>query len=414
MKRLAVLLLLLPLTGAGAQVRVVTEALTPFRINRLTVENPRRTPYRRLTILGRTDRGKLLPLFEDPAPGARERIKCRVYLDDSISELVVELESTAGRTESRSLRIPAAEFRLGVYGVSPMGVSPVGAPSALGAPGLLPAPYFRLEEAGRLEPGDLFVDPGILSRETLEGLLEAGIHCLSSSAGFAGTESGRYRGIFMPINSDAPAEIARTLAARRRELMRFKANYRNLITAEEFYGVPSRDSRLRFAGSRPGDIAATLTRDYFAPRLTRPQILALSVFYAACLLLLLLIRSPALLLGLAAALVLSFFLVLFQLPAREQLLVIELNPSGLEAPELAFETSAPGRYRSRPFSPGAPLLAYRQFASFRKRFPLAEVDGAVMLRSNQIPVVRNENGELFMEYAANPLKIWTLHATPIP
>lgn len=404
MRRLVLLLLLLPLTGAGAQVRLATESLAPFRINRITVENPRRSAYRRLSILGRTDRGELLPLFEDPAPGARERMECRVYLDDSISDLVIELESAAGRTESLSLSIPAGEFRLGV----------LGAPELFGAPGLLPAPYFRLEAAGRLEPGDLFVDPGDSSREKIAGLLEAGIHCLSSNKGLTGLESGRYRGILVPVTSVAQEEITRTLTERRRELLRFKAAYRNLIAADDFYGVPSRDSRPRFAGSRPGDIAATLAQASSARRLTRPQILALTVFYTACMLLLLLIRSPALLLGLTAALILSFFLVLFQLPTREHLLVIELNPAGLESPELAFETPSPGRYRSQPFSPVAPLLAYRQFASFRKRFPLAEVDGAVMLRSNQIPVVRSENGELFMEYAANPLKIWTLHATPAP
>ena len=398
---LALLLLLCPPAALSAQARLVPAELIAHRINRITVENPRRTFYRRLTVLGRDDRDEMFPLYENSSPGARERLECSVYLDDTIAELIVELVPEMGRPESFSLQVEAGGYRIGV----------------LGAPLPLTPPYRRLEDAGQLEPGDLYVDSGTLQPEDLSGLLDAGIHCLSSRAWPARPEAGRYQGRLIRIGSSGPEEIGRALAAEQKELARFKAAYRRLITGNVFYGIPSRDPHPRFALGKPEDIAASLAHDSFKWRLTRPQILVLAVFYAACLLMLLLVRRRTLLLGLLAALGLGFFPVILQVPAREHLLVIDLNPASLDNPALTFTTGQAGgsgegtrsSYQALAFSEAAPRLSYRQLYSFRKRFPLAPLAGAAMIRINQIPLIRSEGEDLWLEYTTNPLKIWTIH-----
>jgi hypothetical protein len=399
--RILLLLLIFP-AALNAQARLIPAELVIFRINRVTVENPSRTTYRRLTVTGRDDRGSEFHLYENSAPGARERFDCSVYLDDTIAELTVELVPELGRPESFSVRVPADSFRIGVFG----------------APSPLPPPYVRRGDPRQLVPGDLLVDPGTLTRQEILRLLEAGIHCLSSRTGLAVPEAGRYGGRLIAPASTDPGEITRTLAALRRELADTKTAYRELVTGNAFYGIPSRDPRPRFAALRPEDIAATLARDSFRWRLTRPQILALAAFHAACLPLLLLIRRPPLLLALLAALALGVILVLLQLPAREQLLVIELNPANLEAPELSFETREPGAaaegagsiYRARRFSEAAPLLAYRQLYSYRRRCSLDPMAGAALLTFNQLPLIRSLDEALYLEFPANPLKIWTVYA----
>jgi hypothetical protein len=400
-RRLALLLLLCPLAALSAQARLVPAELVAHRINRISVENPRRTFYRRLTVVGRDDHNELFTLYENSSPGARERLECSVYLDDTIAELIVELVPEMGRPESFSLEVKAGGYHIGV----------------LGAPLPLAPPYRRLEDARQLEPGDLYVDSGTLQPEDLSRLLSAGIHCLSSRAWPVRPETGRYQGRLIYLGFSGPGEIGRALAAEQKELALFKASYRRLVTGNVFYGIPSRDPDPRFALAKPEDIAATLARDSFKWRLTRPQILVLAVFYTACLLMLLLVRRRTLLLGLLAALGLGFFPAILQVPAREHLLVIDLNPASLDDPDLTFITGQAGgagegtrsSYQALAFSEAAPRLAYRQLYSIRKRFPLTPLAGAVLIRINQIPLIRSEGEDLFLEYTTNPLKIWTVH-----
>jgi hypothetical protein len=297
-RRLALLWLLIPFFALSAQARLVPGELAAFRINRITMENPQRTVYRRLTVLGKDDRGETVPLYRDEAPGAREQLVCSLYLDDSIAQIIVELVPELGRPEIFTLKAPAGGYRIGVYG----------------APVLLDAPYIRREHPGQLGPGDVFVDSGELAAAEISKLLSAGIHCLSPNS--AVREAGRYEGALIPTASSNPGEIERVLAAEQRELVRFKAAYYNLIGENMFYGIPNRESPPRFSGGRPEDIAATLARDSLRWRLTGPQILAAALFYAAGLIIVLLVRRPRLLLALLTAGVLVFFLILLRVPAR--------------------------------------------------------------------------------------------------
>jgi hypothetical protein len=403
--RLLTLLLLAVLAGSpAAQSLSFPEGLRAFRLNALVVDGIGPTAGRLLTVTGRRFDGRTVALFRGQGVSEERGLRCWFYLDDDLQALEVRVPGSA-------VLVAAVQTgtRIAVHGLAPAGLgswySPAAGPQELG-PGDV-----RVLEAGVEDP---------------EPLRAAGIHVLllgtsgrpsPESAPAADTPQPAWRGLL--LRAANPGAAAALLEREKERLLEFKERFLRLAAEARFYGTRRAakpgEGALDFPGSWPPDVAYTLLREQLAVRVGAPLGLALLAFYSPVLAGAALFRRRVAALLLAGALLAGFVVFTVLRPGEARGLTVEflLPQPGEKPPDVRLReiASASGSraYRQEGGPAEGPRLLYRAVSVPGGELPLPPYDRELLVRFNQVPEVRQEEGRLLLAFR-NPLASWSLHA----
>ena len=162
-------------------------------------------------------------------------------------------------------------------------------------------------------------------------------------------------------------------------------------------------------------MAYTLLREQLAVRVGAPLGLALLAFYAPVLAGAALFRRRMAALLLAGALLAGFVVFTVLRPGEARGLTVEflLPQPGERPPDIRLReiTSASGSraYRQEGGPAEGLRLLYRAYLVPGGELPLPPYDREPLVRFNQVPEVRQEEGRLLLAFR-NPLASWSLHA----
>lgn len=410
-KLLPAFFLLVAAAGSlAAQSLSFPEGLHAFRINALVVNGLGPAVGRQVTVTGRRYDGRTVALFRGQGVSEERGLRCWFYLDGDIQGLEVRFPGSGLLAASVQ-----AGTRIAVSGLNP---------TALGSW------YFPAPGPETLGPGDVRVlEAGTKDPEPEQA---AGIHVLLVGASrqapspdsppaetppVAGPPSD-YRGYL--LRAPNPGAAAALLEREKERLIEFKERYLRLATEARFYGARRAPApgvgALDFPGSWPADVAYTLLRAQLAVRVGAPLGFALLAFYAPALAAAAWFRRRGAALLLVGALLAGFAVFTALRPGEARSLTVEflLPQPGDQSADIRLReiTSASGTrrlYRQEGGPAEGPRLVYRAASVPGGELPLPWFGRELLVRFNQVPEVRQEEGRLLLAFR-NPLASWSLHA----
>ena len=408
----------------NAQPVILVENLRPFHINQLIVKDLPGFAATAVRIEGRTADGQQIPLFDHSEEAPVKRLSCFLYLDESVSSVVVEVKSEDIILERTNFPVRHNPYRITVLGSR--------YPPLLANTGYTPASSLQ-----ELQPGDIYIVQESEAPETflpvVTRLLAKGVHVVAPQTLVSAVEmpvvpeGELWIGRLLAADTSDPVAIQELLEKRKEQFRTLKARYYGLIAGANFYGIRIPEVRsLTFTDMNLEDIAFTVEQQLFRSRLNPVEKALLILFYLPVIVGTALIKKHKIILILVSGCALIFVLLSLLYPGRDTIFTLYLNPfhtakntvvlervSGYPRDSntlsgFLFAGPEENRFVARDYSLQFSTLRYFAVRSSGKTTPLQPFASADAVKFDQIPRVRISDGRYYLEHR-KPLRAWSLH-----